>query len=110
MSAREPTPATRRPAATIMTKLRHDLRHHQPFSGFFQISFLQSEKLLGESLAQTNALGLINFFAHRADEAFISTIRQILDSFVRILNTSVIGHQFQKRCQDFVSSHDTTLP
>jgi len=41
-------------------------------------------------------LGLVNFFAHRADETFISTIRQILDSFVRILNTrSVIGHSLQ---------------
>src|SRR5262249_34972226 len=35
-------------------------------------------------------------FAHRAKGAFISTIRQILYSFVRILNTPLaIGHSLQ---------------
>jgi hypothetical protein len=44
-----------------------------------------------------NAAGLMNFFSHtRAKGAFISTIRQILYSFVRILNTRLaIGHLLQ---------------
>lgn len=57
--------------------------------GFFQISgFFQSGNLRVEHLAQTNARGLMNSFrTTRAHGAFISTIRQILYSFVKILNT-----------------------
>jgi hypothetical protein len=66
--------------------------------GFFQISvFFDPGNVLGENLKKMNARGLMNFFSQTEPHGdFICTIRQILYSFVRILNTrSAIGHSFQ---------------
>jgi hypothetical protein len=65
---------------------------------FFQISgFFQYGNLLAQHLEQTNARGPDEFFSRTMPtEPLISTICQILNSFVTILNTrSAIGHSLQ---------------
>ena len=72
ISAREqPTPITKKPAATIMTKVEHDLRHYQSFPDLNRrLRAFQSGNLLGKSHAQTNAREQVKSFRRVARLCF----------------------------------------
>jgi hypothetical protein len=72
ISAREQlTPVTKKPAATIMTKVQHDLRHYQSFTDLnTRLRAFQSGNLLGKCRAQTNAREPVKSFRRVARLCF----------------------------------------
>ena len=84
----QPTPATRRPAATIMTKVKHDLRRYQSLADFFRTNTrfraFQSGEFSREMPAQTNAREPVKSFHRVCPALFLSAQSVIfLDTFVR---------------------------
>ena len=91
MSATEPAPARRKAAATIMTKLQHDLRHCRRFRRLSCQATIPrfSNPRTYQGNAQCNRMHpAVEFFQQTVPRRVsVSTIRQIFEQCCQILNS-----------------------